>query len=213
MNRICAGYFLAFFTCIHLHLCAADIPIQYLIPAELSSQRILRTPSCRQYATADGSMADNWAAIDNKLLFYSHNSPYYELTNVYPAAISVGGKIWQSSEHFYQAMKFTDAALQEEIRQSKTSRQALAIADKYRNHVRADWRQIHMSIMALGVYTKFAQYEQLSKLLLGTGNKVLIQDSGHKDILFGAGARYTGRNYLGRILMLVRVMLGGAAGA
>ncbi len=213
MNSIRVVYCLSLFFCFHLQLCAADMPVQISIPDKLSSQRILSTPSCRQYATADGSLADNWAAIGNKLLFYSQNSPYYELTNFYPAVISVGGKIWPSSEHFYQAMKFTDQALQEQIRQSQTQRQAYIIANKHKDHVRADWDRIHLGVMALAVYTKFAQYEQLANLLLSTGNQVLIQDSGHKDRIFGAGAQYIGRNYLGRILMLVRVLLGGTAGA
>ena len=45
---------------------------------------------------------------------------------------------------------------------------------------------------------------QLQQLLLGTGNKILVENAGANDASWGAGANGQGDNHLGRLLMLVR---------
>ncbi len=54
-----------------------------------------------------------------------------------------------------------------------------------------------LDVMARAVYMKFAQNQSLKALLLGTGSAVIVDDADTRD------------NYLGRILMIVRVQLGG----
>ena len=49
----------------------------------------------------------NWLTIPSAILFYDKGQPYYEFTNFqegYP--LNIDGKIWPTSEHYFQAQKF-----------------------------------------------------------------------------------------------------------
>ncbi len=48
--------------------------------------------------------------------FYSVNDEYGEFSNFARYPIKLKGKVWSTSEHYFQAMKFTDKAYQEKIR-------------------------------------------------------------------------------------------------
>ncbi len=57
--------------------------------------------------------------------FFRHYDGYGELSNFYMCSINVNGKIWSSSEHYFQAMKFIyNPEYQEEIRLSRTANDA-----------------------------------------------------------------------------------------
>lgn len=46
--------------------------------------------------------------------------PYRFLSNFWMADVEISGKVWPSVEHYYQAMKSDDEAIQEEIRKLPT---------------------------------------------------------------------------------------------
>lgn len=54
--------------------------------------------------------------------FYSHNVGTYKcFSNFSPHKVDIDGKIWPTSEHYFQAMKFPDyPEFQEEIRLAKS---------------------------------------------------------------------------------------------
>ena len=52
--------------------------------------------------------------------FYSTGDAYGELSNFAPYAISLSGKQWPTSEHYFQAQKFVDAQLKERVRRANT---------------------------------------------------------------------------------------------
>lgn len=56
--------------------------------------------------------------------FYNKNLPYYEFSNFYPSPIVMNGKTYKTSEHYFQASKFTDNALHELVRLSASPRDA-----------------------------------------------------------------------------------------
>jgi ribA/ribD-fused uncharacterized protein len=198
----------ALFCLIGMPLFAADLPkpsTNLLLPA-LSSEIIISTPSYQTYKTTTGTPAQSWRETD-AILFYSKYKPYYEFTNFYPASVVIEGVEWPTTEHYYQAMKFTDATLQACIRHASTAREAFDLGNKNKHFARTDWQKINLAIMALAICKKFSQHAQLGQLLLATGTQVLVEDAGEHDSFFGAGADYKGHNYLGRILMLVRTTL------
>ena len=55
---------------------------------------------------------------------------------------------------------------------------------------------------------KYEQNKDLKKLLLSTGNKMLVEASPYDDY-WGIGKEFNGENKLGKILMKVREKLGG----
>jgi ribA/ribD-fused uncharacterized protein len=79
------------------------------------------------------------------------------------------------------------------------------------------WDQNKVELMQLAVYLKFSQNEDLKKILLDTGDKILVEASpydkiwgigmgaDHKDIL--DESKWNGENLLGKVLMEVRDLI------
>lgn len=53
---------------------------------------------------------------EEKILFFGEGDPFWKLSNLYPAEITIGGVTWPTTEHYFQAMKFSDPEIQEKIR-------------------------------------------------------------------------------------------------
>jgi N-glycosidase YbiA len=146
----------------------------------------------------------------NHIYFYDSNKPYYEFTNFYHAPINLLGKMWPTSEHFFQAQKYpSNPGLQERIRNANTPRAAFNITREPGNTPEANWDTRKFQVMLEAVRAKFNQHPALKKKLLGTGDAILVEDAGANDKIWGAGADYMGGNHLGRILIQVRDELAG----
>ena len=145
--------------------------------------------------------------------FYERSNPYYEFTNFYApqGGITIDGKIWPTTEHYYQAMKFNDPQLQEAVRKLPTPRDAFNFTKTPQNklNVRSDWPLVNLDVMRKAVFAKFSNNSALKQLLLSTRNAVLIEDAGPNDNFYGAGGDCNGENWLGQILMETRQQLGG----
>lgn len=165
--------------------------------------------------------------------FYDSGKPYYEFTNFYLSSININevpenlrslgvnsdltGK-WKTSEHLFQAAKFTDSEIIKEIQKAQTPREVYILANgrdgRHERQIRPDWRKISVEVMHWVVKEKFSQNEDLKKMLLETGDAELIEDSGDKDKFWGNGVKGNGINYpfkeeegknkLGKILEKVR---------
>jgi len=57
--------------------------------------------------------------VPREILFYSVGDEYGELSNFAPYPIRVDGKRWPTSEHYFQAQKFRDPKLREEVRRRR----------------------------------------------------------------------------------------------
>ncbi len=154
----------------------------------------------------------DWANIPGAIYFYDDTGPgsYYGFTNFYKNYITIDGKVWPTTEHYYQAMKFEFPTIQEKIRILPEPRDAFNYARRNSTEVRQDWKSVNLQFMIHAVREKFKQSNILKKLLLDTGNRILVEDAKGNDSFFGAGADYTGSNHLGQILMQVRDELRGA---
>lgn len=140
--------------------------------------------------------------------FYNRDEPYYGFTNFYPAPIDLDGKIWPTTEHYFQAQKFIGTSYLEMIRNFDRPRQAF---DLSRNPTvsrwrRSDWEDIKINIMRKALLAKFTQHKNLRQMLLSTGDRYLIEHSPH-DKFWGNGGDDTGENHLGLLLMEVRQVL------
>lgn len=141
------------------------------------------------------------------IYFYQSGQPYYEFTNFFASPINVDGKVWPTSEHYFQAQKYaSNPGLQERIRRAATPREAFNITREPGNDRFKDpnWDNSRYQAMLKAVRAKFNQNQNLRKLLLDTGNAVLVENAGANDAVWGAGADFRGTNHLGRILMHVR---------
>ena len=143
--------------------------------------------------------------------FYSVSDEYGEFSNFAWYPIRLGGKLWPTSEHYFQAQKFADAGDREAIRAAATPMIAARMGRDRKRTLRRDWESAKVSVMTDAVRAKFTQHEGLRTLLLGTGDAKLVEHT-EKDAYWGDGGDGTGRNMLGQVLMRVRDELRTTAG-
>jgi ribA/ribD-fused uncharacterized protein len=140
------------------------------------------------------------------IYFYQSGQPYYEFTNFFASPVSLDGKVWPTSEHYFQAQKYpTRPDLQERIRKAASPREAFNITREPANDRFKDvnWDANKFNVMLKAVRAKFSN-QKLANTLIQTGNSVLVENAGPNDSVWGAGGDYMGTNHLGRILMHVR---------
>ncbi len=123
------------------------------------------------------------------------------LSNFYKIPVKVGGIIYPTSEHAYQAQKTIDIVKRKDIAKLQTASQA-----KRAGRIlvcRNDWDKVKVRFMKLIVYQKFLQNTQLAELLIATNDAELIEGNWWGDRFWGV-CEGAGKNHLGIILMIVR---------
>ena len=135
--------------------------------------------------------------------FYSTRGTYGCFSNFSKHKVIIDEKEWQTSEHYYQAMKFESAALQEKVRLTDHPGAAAKMGRDPANPLRADWDDVKDKIMYEVVYAKFTQNPACKMTLLETDPAYLIEDS-PVDYYWGCGSDNSGLNKLGKVLMQVR---------
>lgn len=134
--------------------------------------------------------------------FYDRGAPFFAFTNFSPHPILVGGLLWPTSEHYFQAMKHADTWLEGWIRlEASEPRDAFRVARAF--PYRADWDSVKLKVMHRAVLAKFSQHADLRRLLLGTGAAMLVEHTAN-DCYWGDGGNGCGLNMLGKTLMVVR---------
>lgn len=135
--------------------------------------------------------------------FYYEYEDYGYLSNYWLCDISLDGKVWPSTEHYYQANKSLDEVYKEKVRLAPTCDEAKALGNSEERVFRPDWTECKDEVMMTALRAKFTQHEDLRRLLLDTGDAVLMENS-QKDYYWGIGADGTGRSMLGKLLMRLR---------
>lgn len=122
---------------------------------------------------------------------------------------------WPTSEHFFQALKFTGVwnrndILITQIRRADTPDNARTIANNG-GRARQGWinpTNYRLNAMKYVVRAKFSQHPELRERLLATAEEELIEfTGGRNDRFWGVGENgdRDGQNWLGRILMEIRL--------
>ncbi|HZS07364.1 MAG TPA: NADAR family protein [Blastocatellia bacterium] len=135
--------------------------------------------------------------------FYRVQDDYGCFSNFSPHAIRLGGLLWPTSEHYFQAQKFLDEAHREAIRAQKSPMIAARMGRDRKKKLRRDWEAAKDDIMLKAVRAKFNQHASIRKILLSTGDARLVEHTAN-DRYWGDGGDGSGRNRLGEILMKVR---------
>jgi ribA/ribD-fused uncharacterized protein len=149
-------------------------------------------------------MRDPLLETSGKIIgFYERE--FYIFSNFSSFAVEWRGKLWQTSEHAYQAAHFfeTEPELAEEIYKSKSAHEAYKIAKTNIDKVPKDWEQNKIAIMEDVCWHKLQQHPYVQKKLLQTENKQIVEDS-PVDSFWGWGPNRDGRNELGKIWMRLR---------
>ena len=121
-------------------------------------------------------------------------------------SILLKNNLWPTSEHFFQAQKFTDTPIEDQILKAYSPGKAAAMGRDRKNPLRKDWEKVKDDIMRQVVLAKFSQNEDIKKILLDTRNTVIIEHT-YKDKYWADGGDGSGKNMLGKILMETREIL------
>jgi len=140
--------------------------------------------------------------------FYRVNEPYGVFSNFSPHPISIDGKRWPTTEHYFQAQKFagTDPAQFAAIHAANSPMIAARLGRDRKAKLRRDWESVKDNIMRTAVLAKFRAHADARDLLLSTGDQHIIEDT-TGDHYWGCGDSCKGRNRLGQILEEVRAQL------
>lgn len=122
------------------------------------------------------------------------------LSNFDLSPFKANGVIWNTVEHFFQAMKTTVPEEREHIRNQPTPKAARKAGMEV--YLRRDWEDIKLKVMRWALERKFKDLNLRNKLL-ATGNAILIEDSPW-DGYWGIGNDGNGKNVLGILLMQLR---------
>lgn len=137
------------------------------------------------------------------IYFYNIAEEFGCFSNFARYGIELGGRYWPTTEHYFQAMKFTDLSFQEQIANARSPREAFNLGRSRTNPIRADWDEFRNEVMLRAVLQKFRTHADIKEILLSTGEAKLVEKT-TSDYYWGCGTEGTGNNMLGIILMEVR---------
>ena len=113
---------------------------------------------------------------------------------------------WQTVEHYFQGMKFTDPDQRASVRDTASPAEAMELAEKHARAVRKDWKKIQQTVMTRGFYIKCRTHPEVAEALLMTDTRKIVERSLY-DYYWGCGRDGRGHNTYGKVLMAVREKL------
>lgn len=141
-----------------------------------------------------------------EIKFYRVQDTFGEFSNFAPYPIILDALLWPTTEHYFQAAKFEDEFIKEVIRSIPRAIDAAKEGRKRIYTLRPDWETVKDDVMRKALRAKFRQYHSLKKLLVETGNAMLVEHTAN-DAYWGDGGNGSGRNMLGILLMQEREKL------
>jgi len=135
--------------------------------------------------------------------FYRTTDPYGSFSNFSRHEIRLDELIWPTSEHFFQAAKFSLAADREAVRMAPTPFAAAEIGRQRDRSFRPDWDRVRDDIMLKVLRAKFSQHDDLRELLASTCGARLVEHTDN-DSYWADGGDGHGANRLGQLLEQVR---------
>lgn len=81
------------------------------------------------------------------ILFYKKDGAYGEFSNFYASPIEIEGKVFPTTEHYFQAQKFAGTKHEEEIRLIDTPYKAAQLGRNRNYPLRKDWEEVKIDVM------------------------------------------------------------------
>ena len=138
--------------------------------------------------------------------FYEEYKPYGHFSNFAACPIFLKGKLWPTTEHYYQAQKYAETDYEEVIRQAPSPMNSKELTRDPQHPPRADWDALKDDVMREALHAKFTQHAHLHALLLATGDAYLAEHTAN-DSYWGDGGDGSGQNRLGKLLIELREQL------
>lgn len=146
---------------------------------------------------------------ETRVCFYEQD--FYVLSNFSSFSIDTENGRFPTSEHAYHYEKFlfpshASNGLLFEIRMARSAHDTFKIAEANKALRRRDWDDVKVPIMKRLLHAKAAQHEYVTRKLLATGDRELVENS-WRDDFWGWGPNQDGQNMLGKLWMEVRAEL------
>lgn len=140
---------------------------------------------------------------DDEIFWFS--GPFDVFNNWSAHRIEIWDMRFPTVEHAFHYAKFylNHPRIANEVLNSSSPWAAKRIADKHADKRRDDWFDVSIQIMTDLIRAKANQNEDVKKILLSTGNKIIIEHNPWNSF-WGSGKDKKGQNHVGRILMKVR---------
>lgn len=135
--------------------------------------------------------------------FYSTKAAYGCFSNFSHHPVTIDGKVWPTTEHYFQAQKFAGTPHEEEVRKAKSPMDAARMGRKRSLPLRKDWEDVKEDIMFKALKAKFEQHKIFRDTLIGTGQEEIVEHTVN-DSYWGDGGDGTGKNRLGKLLQRLR---------
>ncbi|MFG2984990.1 NADAR family protein [Streptomyces sp. NPDC048258] len=126
----------------------------------------------------------------------------FALRNDYDAPFAYRGETYSTVIHGYWALSAADRADHDLIRAAATAHEAREAGRKAAR--RADWPAVRLAVMAGLLRAKFAQHPPLAELLLATGEAGIGYSGVFESPFWRDEGPGGGRNWMGRLLELIR---------
>jgi len=134
-------------------------------------------------------------------LTYKNRWVFNWFSNMIPCDIEIDGKLYKSTENYYQAMKTTNEE-DHNIIASLSPEQSKARIRKF--SIREDWDDIKVNVMQSALEVKFSQPEWKERLL-ATSREPIVEWNNWNDKFWGVSIKDNlGKNKLGSLLMEIR---------
>ena len=154
------------------------------------------------------------------IFFYRVGDAYGAFSNWSPTPFTVDGVSFSTAEQYIMYRKcltFGDTVTAEKLLSSDSPKEQKALGREAAGYIDSVWAGIRQTVAIRGLYAKFSQDAELKRLLLGTGDAVLVECTSN-DRIWACGLdkddddrlsadRWKGQNILGFALMEVRNML------
>ena len=154
------------------------------------------------------------------IFFYRVGDAYGAFSNWAPTPFTVDGVSFSTAEQYIMYRKcltFGDTVTAEKLLSSDSPKEQKALGREAAGYIDSVWAGIRQTVAIRGLYAKFSQDSELKRLLLGTGDAVLVECTSN-DRIWACGLdrddddrlsadRWKGQNILGFALMEVRNML------
>mgnify|MGYP004001613247 CR=1 FL=1 len=135
----------------------------------------------------------------------------------YDSIFNVNGVKYSCCEQYMMAKKaelFNDEKIRIQIVNTHNPKTVQRLGRKVKNFNETIWKNKRFGIVCDGNYAKFSQNKDLKTLLMGTGQKTLVEGSPY-DLIWGIGlkvsdpnfsnpSKWRGQNLLGKAIMQVR---------
>ena len=138
--------------------------------------------------------------------------PYGWLGNMSPHPVQFEGQEWRTAEALFQALRFQDPEIKEEIRSQKSPMAAKFVAKKYKSQMQVEpISDQDLENMMMCVRLKLKSNPQLIDELKSTGDLLIYEDVSSRmrgnNLIWGASfqeGELIGENQLGKIWMWIR---------